>query len=167
MEQAGMEMGEKGWGRLTAAAVLVRAIPTVVSPITHPELGDAAVVVALKLHRVAELVWGRRRGGGGGQREVIRRGNTSRAWPGWASQASGAQGVLGVLLVVPQGWSGTRWCGPEEDPQLPSTVWGLFQEVRTKNAAEGSHNWSCSKGPWTLVRVLSKPAYEDIYSGHS
>uniref|UniRef100_A0A8C5IGC5 EGF-like domain-containing protein n=1 Tax=Junco hyemalis TaxID=40217 RepID=A0A8C5IGC5_JUNHY len=41
------------------------------------------------------------------------------------------RGCCGV--VVPQGWCGTRWCGPEEDPQLLSSVWGLFQEVRTKN----------------------------------
>lgn len=61
--RAGTERGEsRGWSRLTAAAVLVRAIPTVVCPVTHPELGDAAVVVALKLHGVAELVWERRRG---------------------------------------------------------------------------------------------------------
>lgn len=52
----------RGWSRLTAAAVLVRAIPTVVCPVTHPELGDAAVVVALELHGVAELVWERRGG---------------------------------------------------------------------------------------------------------
>lgn len=63
--------GEKGWSRLTAATVLVRAIPTVIGPITHPELGDAAVVVALELHRVAELVWERRRRGEGGQSEVM------------------------------------------------------------------------------------------------
>lgn len=91
MEQAGTEDGEKGWSRLTAATVLVRTIPAVIGPITHPELGDAAVVVAFELHRVAEFVWERRRGDGG-QSEVIRGGDTSRAWPGWASWAPGAQG---------------------------------------------------------------------------
>lgn len=55
--QAGTERGQgMGWSRLTAAAVLIRAIPTVICPVTHPELGDAAMVVALKLHGVAELV---------------------------------------------------------------------------------------------------------------
>lgn len=56
-------MDGQGWRGLTAAAVLIRAIPAVVCPVTHPQLGDAAVVVALELHRVAELVWERRRGG--------------------------------------------------------------------------------------------------------
>lgn len=59
---AGTGRSEQGLERLTAAAVLIRAIPTVVCPITHPELGDAAVVVAFELHGVAELVWERRGG---------------------------------------------------------------------------------------------------------
>lgn len=85
----------RGAAALTAATVLVRAVPAVVGPITHPELGDAAVVVALELHGVAELVWERRRGGDGGQSEVISGGDTSRAQPGWASRAPGAQGGVG------------------------------------------------------------------------
>lgn len=59
--EAGTEGGQSsGWSGLTAAAVFIGAVPAVVCPITHPELGDAAVVVALKLHGVAELVWERR-----------------------------------------------------------------------------------------------------------
>lgn len=58
--------------RLTAVSCLVRAIPAVVAAVTEPLLGDAAMVLALKLGLGAELVWGSRtevtvrRGRGGG-----------------------------------------------------------------------------------------------------
>lgn len=61
---AGRRRWRSGAAGLTAAAVLVRAVPAVVSPVAHPQLGDAAVVVAFELHRVAELVW---EGRGGAQ----------------------------------------------------------------------------------------------------
>ena len=44
--------------RLTAVSRLVRAIPAVIAAVTQPLLGDAAMVLALKLGLGAELVWG-------------------------------------------------------------------------------------------------------------
>lgn len=50
--------GAAGWGPppriwfrlfLTAVSRLIRAIPTVVTPVTQPLLGDAAVVLAFEL----------------------------------------------------------------------------------------------------------------------
>lgn len=43
---------------LTAVGALVGAVPAVVGAVAHPQLRDAAVVLALKLHGVAELVCG-------------------------------------------------------------------------------------------------------------
>ena len=44
--------------RLTAVSRLVRAVPAVIAAVTEPLLGDAAMVLALKLGLGAELVWG-------------------------------------------------------------------------------------------------------------
>ena len=46
--------------RLTAVSRLVRAIPAVIAAVAQPLLGDAAMVLALKLGLGAELVWGSR-----------------------------------------------------------------------------------------------------------
>lgn len=48
---------------LTALAVLVAAVPAVVGSVTHPALGDAAVVEAFKLSVRAELICRRMKGG--------------------------------------------------------------------------------------------------------
>lgn len=42
---------------LTALAVLIAVVAAVVGAITHPALGDAAVVGALKLSGGAKLIW--------------------------------------------------------------------------------------------------------------
>ena len=43
---------------LTALAVLVTAVPAVVSSVTHPSFWNAAVVPTLKLSGWAEFIWG-------------------------------------------------------------------------------------------------------------
>lgn len=138
----------RGWSRLTAAAVLIRAIPTVVRPITHPELGDAAVVVALELHRVAELVWERR---GGAQSWGNAAGRTQQQHVARLSQLGARAGAGDPAcpdFAVPPNhagaglmWDSLLWSWRGRS-QFLGTVGGLFREVGTKTITQMSCNWA-------------------------